>query len=122
MRAEQFEAWVEPWVQKKLQEDRRRYKESQICFRFISELMSLSPTSAAYKEACMACMESMHKLRVVFDYGYLALQRDAIGNEAAQIALYREIAEYLRLVCAGIDSFVAAHPIRAVEEGETLGC
>lgn len=121
MKAEQFEAWVEPWVQKKLQEDRRRYEESQIGFRFISELMSLSPASAAYKEACVACMESMHKIKVVFDYGYLALKKDAIGDEEAQTALFREIAEYLRLVCDGIDSFVAAHPIRAVEEGEVPG-
>jgi hypothetical protein len=121
MRAEQLEAWVEPWVKKKLEEDRSRYEKSRISLEFVSSMMSLSQTTTAYKEACAACMESMHKLRVVFDYGYLALQRDAIGNEAAQIALYREIAEYLRLVCAGIDSFVATHPIRAVEEGEVTG-
>lgn len=122
MKAEQLEAWVEPWVKKKLEEDRRRYEESQVALGFISKMMSLSPANTAYKEACMACMEARHKLRVVFDYGYLALKRDAIGDEEVQIALFREIAEYLRLVGAGIDSFVDTHPIRAVEEGETLGC
>ncbi|MBR6377904.1 MAG: hypothetical protein IKS05_09120 [Oscillospiraceae bacterium] len=52
-----------------------------------------------------------------FDFGYLSLEPDKYySDEEASIALLKEIREYLELVEAGIESFVATHPIQGIAD------
>lgn len=57
------------------------------------------------------------KITQAFGLGILSITIDEIGNDEERSVLYQEIIKYLQLVQAGIDSFVATHPIRAIEEG-----
>ena len=120
MRAEQLGPWVKPDAKKMLAEENRHFKLSHDVVTTAGEMLRDYMTTAqmAYREATLASMELSHKFRIAFLYGYLALEEDAIGDEGARTALLQEIAEYLRLVEADIDSFVATHPIRAIEKEE----
>ena len=57
------------------------------------------------------------KITQAFGLGLLSIPIPKIGTDAERSALYREIIEYLQLVQIGLDSFVEAHPIKAIEEG-----
>lgn len=52
-----------------------------------------------------------------FDFGYLSLKPEKYySDEEASIALLKEIREYLELVEAGIESFVATHPVKGIAD------
>jgi len=52
-----------------------------------------------------------------FELGYLSLDpAKYYTDEEASIALLKEIREYLELVEAGIESFVATHPVKGIAD------
>jgi hypothetical protein len=57
------------------------------------------------------------KITQAFGLGILSPSIDTLGSDEERSTMYQEIIEYLQLVQAGIDSFVATHPIKAIEEG-----
>lgn len=72
---------------------------------------------SAFVNAITEANQTVLMIKAAFDFGYLAVYED--GPEfpkAERIELYQEIAEYMQLVRAGIESFVETHPIKFIEE------
>lgn len=120
MKIEQFAAFIQHRYQDDLQEENKRYSRYLMMDSLADKIFCIEkrPGSIkAYSDATKSIALVIHKIHCAFNFGYLALKDDAIGEEDDKITLYTEIAEYMDLVAAGIDSFVATHPIKAIEEG-----
>lgn len=121
MKIEQFADFIKPSVKRPLEAENADYKSflvmNEMAAGIVHRLSNEKSDLISYRDASRAVGTILHKIRLAFAFGYLALNDGLIGNKDERIALYTEIAEYLDLVAAGIDSFVATHPIRAIEEG-----
>lgn len=123
MKIEQFVNYIWPSA-KKLRND---FLEKQQRAKAVSSLMEIvhgiKPDSNdhLFKLAMDEANRLTTKIKLAFDFGYLALdyEKKIFYNEEEVVQRYKEIIEYLQLVQAGIDSFVATHPIKAIEKGGT---
>ena len=123
MKIEQFADYIKPHHRVNLENENEKYQafliSTKMAYDFLRSIGHESSDLLAFHNAAIQVASVSHKICCAFQYGYLALNDGRIGNEDERIALYTEIAEYLELVAAGIDSFVATHPIKAIEEGGT---
>lgn len=83
--------------------------ESVVPFDFTPERL--------HRLALQESARTILKFEQAFGLGLLSLPIQKVGTDEERSALYQEIIEYLQLVQTGIDSFVEAHPIKAIEEG-----
>ena len=118
MTIKQFEPHLKKFDQYALMKENREYKEFLDMHKVLEEIgFQIDKRLEAFRDATIALAALQHKIMTAFQIGYLAVKDEAIGTEEEQELLFLEIAEYLYLVAAGIDTFVAGHPIKAITEG-----
>lgn len=120
MKIEQFVNYIWPSAKKLRNDFLEKQQRAQAVSNLIEIVHGIKPDSNDHllKLAMDEANRLTTKIKLAFDFGYLALDYEKIFyNEEEVVQRYKEIIEYLQLVQAGIDSFVATHPIRAIEEG-----
>lgn len=101
------------------EEQRRAHEAQSTAIDFISELLLSDPTKPESHKIEIRIMLETKKLTDKITKVFLAFAKPAETDEKCE-ALYperKEVFKYIRLVSAGIDTFLAAHPAPAKERG-----
>lgn len=101
------------------EEQRRAHEAQSAAIDLIGELLLSDPTKPESRKIGIRIMLETKKLTDKITKAFLAFAEPAETAEKCE-ALYperKEVFEYIRLVSAGIDTFLAAHPAPAKEPG-----
>lgn len=110
-----------PPLNKSVEERRRQNEAASAAIDMLGEIMLSDPRMPESSKIEMRIMLASKKLTDKVTNSFLAFAQPERDPEKRE-ALYperKEVLEYIQLVSAGIDTFLAAHPAPVMELGNT---